>query len=327
MVDHNDNHYNTTSPLPTPTGGNPSMKDQEPKLYNHEIFSDLTEPINSTGYQNNPMPSVSDTNPKTITMPIDPTSQLPETFDYPNTSPFITNPKTDRNKKPKNGTKSQTPNLSNLHPATTGPPTSIMAGAGTPWSSPKLQFSPRRPTDLSNHTEPSPSGKGNSRSLKQGLGDAWSTNVVVSHGADPPSQHAPQQRSIYPGQDSADFQQYPVFPRPSSRGSLCNPPVHNTPTEVTPENFTFSAGEAAAITTREATSIASGEHLQRNFNSSGAIEEQRGASGPRNRQPSESGITVVGSSKGCGIQRGTQRDIDPTLPNDPSSLRNGLLIS
>ncbi|OIT05211.1 hypothetical protein A4A49_02754 [Nicotiana attenuata] len=329
MVDHNDNHYNTTSPLPTPTGEKPSMKDQEPTQYNQEISSDLTEPINSTGYQINHIPSASDTNPKIIKMIINQKPLPSETIEFPNTPPFITNLKTDKNKKPKNGTKHQPPNLPNLHPTTTGPSTSLLAGTGTPWISPQLRFSTGRATDLPNHPEPSPSGKGNNRSTKQWLGDAWSSNVAVSHGADPSSQLEHQQRFAYSRSDSSDLQQYPFSSRTHSRGSICNISVQNIPAGINPENFTFTAGEAST-TTITTTSIAAGEHRQRNLNSTGDTEEQRHINGPRsntNRQYSQSGLTVSRNSKGGGVQRGPQRNTDPTVPKESSSLRNGPIIS
>lgn len=115
-------------------------------------------------------------------------AQPSETIELPNTPPFITNPEKDRSKKIQHGRKRQPPNLSNLQPTTTGLSTSLLAGTGSPWSGPKLRFSSGRATNLLNYPESSPLGKGNNRGTKQGNGDAWSPNVAVNHGTDPPSQ-------------------------------------------------------------------------------------------------------------------------------------------
>ncbi|OIT01243.1 hypothetical protein A4A49_20191 [Nicotiana attenuata] len=189
-------------------------------------------------------------------------------------------------------------------------------------SGPELRFSTGRATNLPNHSESSPSGKGNSRGTKQGLVDAWSPNVAVNHGADPPSKLECQQRYAHSRSDSPNPQQYPLLSRTHSRGSICNTIVQNITAGSSPENFTFTAGEAPTITTATTTSIATGEYSQRNLNGPGDTEEQRDDNGPRsstNRQYSESGLTMAGSSQGGGVQHGPQRNTHPTVPKEPST--------
>ncbi|OIT37200.1 hypothetical protein A4A49_08054 [Nicotiana attenuata] len=193
-----------------------------------------------------------------------------------------------------------------------------------------LQFSVGRSTNLFNHPEPRSSGKGNCKNPKQGFGDVWSTTMAGSHGPEPPKSHATEHRLICPQQDATDIQQHAFLPRSISGGPLCNPTVQDPLTGIIPENFTLSARESSVTTSGETTQIASREHLQKNINNPGATEESRGANGPGsnpNRQPSEGGLTLAGSSKSGGVQRGPQRNFDTPMSKEPSPMRNGLLLS
>lgn len=105
--DPNYDPYPSTSPLPTPSMQNHSIKAQELKLRNPKNTIDLTEPINSTGFHNNPTIYVLDTYFKTLNMGVDPLPPPPKMVDCHINPLFNTNPQKVRQNKAKNGTQHQ----------------------------------------------------------------------------------------------------------------------------------------------------------------------------------------------------------------------------
>ncbi|OIT39766.1 hypothetical protein A4A49_00232 [Nicotiana attenuata] len=138
-----------------------------------------------------------------------------------------------------------------------------------------------------------------------------------------PKPHTTNQRlTLNPQHDAADIQHHDLLPGPCSGGPLCNPPVQTPSPGTTTRNFVFNTGETTLST--------SGEYPERDIKGLGNTEEQRSPNGEgndTNRQQSKSRLSLDGSSSGCGIQCGPQRDIDTHMPQEPSQMRNGPLLS
>ncbi|OIT38989.1 hypothetical protein A4A49_32655 [Nicotiana attenuata] len=119
---------------------------------------------------------------------------------------------------------------------------------------------------------------------------------------------ANQRYTFNPQPAAADLQHHPILTRPNSTRPICDTPVH-CPTTMTPTG-------PVIFNVRETTLPTTGEHLERDNQSPIDIEKLRNVQGEGATellQPNENRFLMARGSKSNGIQRGLQRDVDPTF--------------
>ncbi|OIT03450.1 hypothetical protein A4A49_42705 [Nicotiana attenuata] len=176
---------------------------------------------------------------------------------------------------------------------------------------------------MTHHLEPGSPSQSDCKGPKQGFGDVWCSTMAGDDDAKQSKTHATNQRpTLSPQHDATDIQHHAFLPGPNSVGPLCNTPVQTPSPGTTTRNFVINAGETTLST--------SGEYLERDIKGLGNTEEPRSPNGKgnsTNRQPSESRLSLAGSSSSCRIQCGPQRDTDTPMPQEPSQMRNGPILS